>query len=55
MPKKTHGLARGLDSLLPEVDMMTSGGGQEIAIGDIDPNPDQPRRAFSEESIAVLS
>lgn len=27
MPKKTHGLARGLDSLLPEVDMMTSGGG----------------------------
>ena len=44
MPKKTHGLARGLDSLLPEVDMMTSGGGQEIAIGDIDPNPDQPRR-----------
>lgn len=54
MPKKTHGLARGLDSLLPEVDMMTSGGGQEIAIGDIDPNPDQPRRAFSEESIAQL-
>lgn len=55
MPKKTHGLARGLDSLLPEVDMMTSGGGQEIAIGDIDPNPDQPRRAFSEESIAQLA
>ena len=23
MPKKTHGLARGSDSLLPEVDMMT--------------------------------
>lgn len=55
MPKKTHGLARGLDSLLPEVDFMTSGGGQEIAIGDIDPNPDQPRRAFSEESIAQLA
>ena len=35
--------------------MMTSGGGQEIAIGDIDPNPDQPRRAFSEESIAQLA
>ena len=55
MPKKTHGLARGVDSLLPEVDMMTSGGGQESAIGDIDPNPDQPRRAFSEESIAQLA
>ncbi len=46
---------QSLDSLLPEVDMMTSGGGQEIAIGDIDPNPDQPRRAFSEESIAQLA
>ena len=46
MPKKTHGLARGLDSLLPEVDMMTSGGGQEIAIGDIDPNPVRSLRSY---------
>ncbi len=55
MPKKTHGLARGLDVLLPEEDLMSTGGGQEIAIGDIDPNPDQPRRIFSEESIAQLA
>lgn len=55
MPKKTHGLARGLDVLLPEEDLLSSGGGQEILIGDIDPNPDQPRRAFSEESIAQLA
>ena len=55
MPKKTLGLARGLDSLLPEVDMMPSGGGQELANGDIAPTPDQPRRAFSEESIAQLA
>ncbi len=55
MPKKTRGLARGLDALLPEIDTTAPGAGQEIAIGDIDPNPDQPRRAFSEESIAQLA
>ena len=55
MPKKTRGLARGLDALLPELDTTAPGAGQEIAVGDIDPNPDQPRRAFSEESIAQLA
>ena len=54
MPKKSHGLGRGLDALLPEADM-TATSGQEIAIGDIDPNPDQPRRVFQEESIAQLA
>ena len=54
MPKKSHGLGRGLDALLPEADVNVSGG-QEIAIGDIDPNPDQPRRVFQEESIAQLA
>ena len=55
MPKKTRGLARGLDALLPELDTTAPGAGQEIAIGDIDPNPDQPRHTFSEESIAQLA
>ena len=55
MPKKNRGLARGLDSLLPELDAVTPGAGQEISIGDIDPNPDRPRRAFSDESIAQLA
>lgn len=55
MPKKTRGLARGLDVLLPEMDTEASGTGQEIAIGDIDPNPDQPRHAFPEESIRQLA
>ena len=55
MAKKSHGLGRGLDALLPEADESLSGGGQEIAIGDIDPNPDQPRRVFQEESIAQLA
>lgn len=54
MAKKTRGLGRGLDALLPEVEE-TPGAGQEIAIGDIDPNPDQPRRVFQDESIAQLS
>ena len=55
MPKKTRGLARGLDALLPELDTTAPGAGQEIAIGDIDPNPDQPRHTFSEESIQQLA
>ena len=55
MAKKSHGLGRGLDALLPEADESLSGGVQEIAIGDINPNPDQPRRVFQEESIAQLA
>ena len=55
MAKKSLGLGRCLDALLPEADESLSGGVQEIAIGDIDPNPDQPRRVFQEESIAQLA
>ena len=55
MPKKIqHGLGRGLDSLFPG----TEDWGvsiQEIPIGELDPNPDQPRQTFSEESIAQLA
>lgn len=55
MPKKTHGLGRGLDALLPENDMSTQSAVQEVATRDIDPNPDQPRRTFTEESLAQLA
>lgn len=56
MAKKSRGLGRGLEALLPDAEeALASGGVQEIAIGDIDPNPDQPRRTFSEESIAQLA
>ncbi len=55
MPKKTHGLARGLDILLPDSDLTASGGAQDISVGDIDPNPDQPRRTFSEASPSLRS
>ncbi len=54
MPKKTHGLGRGLDSLFPGAeDWGTSI--QEIPIGELDPNPDQPRQTFDDESIAQLA
>jgi len=54
MPKKTHGLGRGLDSLFAGTeDWGTSI--QEIPVGELDPNPDQPRHTFSAESISQLA
>lgn len=55
MAKKSRGLGRGLEALLPDAEEVLSSGVQEISLGDIDPNPDQPRRTFSEESIAQLA
>lgn len=55
MAKKTRGLGRGLEALLPDAEEALSSGVQEISLGDIDPNPDQPRRTFSDESIAQLA
>lgn len=55
MAKKSHGLGRGLDVLLPETDENLGDSIAQIAIGDIDPNPDQPRRTFTEETIAQLA
>ena len=54
MAKKAHGLGRGLDSLFADSeDWGTSI--QEIPIGELDPNPDQPRKSFDEETIALLA
>jgi len=54
MAKKMHGLGRGLDSLFAGTeDWVTSI--TEIPVGELDPNPDQPRRTFSEESIGQLA
>jgi len=54
MAKKLHGLGRGLDSLLPEIgDEGVSV--REIGIGEIDPNPEQPRKSFNKESISQLA
>ena len=54
MIKKTHGLGRGLESLLPEMDNpeLTI---QELDIDLIDPNPEQPRKTFNKESISQLA
>ncbi len=54
MAKKSHGLGRGLDALLP-TDEELEAGMQQISIGDIDPNTDQPRRSFADESLAQLA
>lgn len=55
MAAKKKGLGRGLDALLPETDELLPNVVQEIPVGDIDPNTDQPRRAFPEEGMAQLS
>ncbi|MBR2822304.1 MAG: ParB/RepB/Spo0J family partition protein [Clostridia bacterium] len=58
MAKKAHGLGRGLDSLFADQEDWGSGNGtsiQEISIGELDPNPDQPRKHFDEETMAQLS
>ena len=56
MAKKTHGLGRGLDSLFAgSEDWGSAVTIHEIPVGELDPNPDQPRRTFSEESISQLA
>ena len=47
------GLGRGLDILLPESD--APAGSTEIALAEIDPNPDQPRRDFDKEALETLA
>ncbi len=54
MPKKNHGLGRGLDSLFAGAENWGTSI-REIPVGELDPNPDQPRKSFSEESISQLS
>jgi len=55
MAKKAHGLGRGLDSLFADSEEWDSAGLQEIPIGELDINPDQPRKNFDEESIELLA
>ena len=47
------GLGRGLDILLPESD--APAGSTEIALTEIDPNPDQPRQDFDKETLETLA
>ena len=51
------GLGRGLDALLPEIEeeKPAENAVVEIPIGDIDPNREQPRKRFDEESLRQLA
>lgn len=53
MAARKSGLGRGLDALLPSD--RPDRGYASIALDDIVPNPQQPRRHFDEESIASLA
>lgn len=55
MPRKNGALGRGLDSLLPEMETEEGQHISMISLGDIDPNPGQPRRTFDGESIEALA
>jgi ParB family transcriptional regulator, chromosome partitioning protein len=58
---RRSGLGRGLSSLIPQAEQPGSVGVEgrptltEIAVGDITPNPNQPRVHFDEESLSELA
>ncbi len=54
MARKSLGLGRGLDSLFADAEQNTESV-LEIPVGDLDPNPDQPRRTFNDETIGQLA
>jgi len=51
MTTRRSGLGRGLESLIPQ----DRPGYQHVSIDLVDPNPDQPRSAFDEESLTSLA
>jgi len=60
MAKKPGGLGKGFDALLPsnfDTSMLVSEGEkiQKVALDDVVPNPDQPRREFDQEALAGLA
>lgn len=57
MTPKRNALGRGLDSLISLGEVRTDGSSaiSEIDIARITPNPDQPRRTFSDESLDELA
>lgn len=54
MPKKS-GLGKGLDALFEDNNSENNGGVLSLRISEVEPNKNQPRRAFDEESIADLA
>ena len=55
--QRRNALGRGLDSLIGISEVRTDGGSaiSEIDIDSISPNPDQPRRTFSDEGLDELA
>ena len=55
--KKYNALGRGLDALISTESVRTGGSStiNEIAIDQIEPSPNQPRREFDEEALAELA
>lgn len=51
---KKNALGRGLDALFPQGDLAPSQV-LDIPVNEIDPNPGQPRRAFSQDALEQLS
>ena len=54
MPKKS-GLGKGLDALFEDNNSESSGGILTLRISEVEPNKNQPRQTFDEESIANLA
>lgn len=52
---KRRGLGRGLDSLIPETPSAEGDRVAMLAVGDIDPNPSQPRRRFDKQALSELA
>ena len=57
MAIKRNALGRGLDSLIPMDDVPAPGSSaiNDIALDQISPNPDQPRRTFDEDALDELA
>ena len=55
--KKYGSLGRGLDALISTEDVQTEGSStiNEVSLDQIDPNPNQPRRAFDEGALKELA
>jgi len=53
MAGRKSGLGRGLDALIPQVH--PTSGYAELSINEIEPNPEQPRRGFDEDSMDSLA
>ncbi len=52
---KNSGLGKGLDAIFLDNSMEDSGGPRVLRLSEIEPNPDQPRKDFDEETISELA